>query len=147
LLSPNNGSSEVGEAVMFDLAWDSPTRWRDLNTVDLRFKRKKDTVLWMRFTEGLPNSTISLLDQAGGVVDSGNVGEAKLLVSKFAVVDLSQSGFTASGPDDPHVVLHLHTTFKAKAKGKLRAQMLATDDFANAQGPEPAGTWQVNKIV
>jgi hypothetical protein len=143
VLEPHKGNSDPGELVVFDLAWDSPTRWRDLTTLDLRFKRKKETLLWLRFTEGLPNSTISLLDEEGNVVDSGNVGEARKLKNKFGSVDLAQSGFTASGPDDPHVVVHYAVKFRARAEGKLRVQMLATDDFGNEQGPEPGGKWKV----
>lgn len=142
-ISPNNGSSMPGEYVLFDVAWDSPTRWRDLNTVDLRFKRGKQRVLWLRFTEGLPNSAFSILDKHGNVKESGNVGEAKILNTRFGALDLSQSGFTASGPNDPHVVLHYVVKFKPKARGKLKMQMLATDDFANEQGPERGGMWKV----
>ncbi len=144
-ISPNKGSSMPGEQQIFDVAWDSPTRWRDLNTVDLRFKRGKEIILWLRFTEGLPTSTFSLLDQDGNVIDSGNAGEAKILKNKFGALDLSQSGFTASGPNDPHVILHYAVKFKKSALGKLKMQMLATDDFANAQGPEPGGTWKVKE--
>lgn len=142
-ISPDKGSSDVGELQIFDVAWDSPTRWRDLNTVDLRFKRRHKRVLWLRFTEGLPNSTFAILDKHGNVKESGIVGEAKILNNRFGALDLAQSGFTASGPNDPHVVLHLAVKFKKSALGKLRMQMLATDDFANAQGPEPGGKWKV----
>lgn len=142
-LSPHKGSSNIGEQTVFDLAWDSPTRWRDLNTVDLRFKRGHEIVLWLRFTEGLPTSTFSLLDKDGNVVDSGNAGQVKLLQNKFGMLHVASSGFTASGPNDPHVMLHFAVTFKKQAEGKLKTQLLATDDFVNAQGPEPGGTWRV----
>lgn len=141
--SPHKGSSNAGEQQLFDVAWDSPTRWRDLQTVDLRFKRGKEILLWLRFTEGLPTSTFSILDKNGNVIDSGNAGDAKILKNKFGALDLSQSGFTASGPNDPHVVLHYAVKFKKSALGKLKMQMLATDDFANEQGPEPGGVWRV----
>lgn len=144
-ISPNKGSSQPGALQLFDVAWDSPTRWRDLQTVDLRFKRGKETLLWLRFTEGLPHSTFSILDKNGNVLDSGDAGDAKILKNKFGALDLSQSGFTASGPDDPHVVLHYAVKFKKPAAGKLKLQMLATDDFANEQGPEPGGKWKVKQ--
>jgi hypothetical protein len=140
---PNRGSSGFREQVIFDLAWDSPTRWRDLTTLDLRFKRGKDFPLWLRFTEGLPSSTISLLDENGNVVDSGSVGEDKKLKNEYGSLDLAQSGFTASGPDDPHVVVHFEVRFKRPSEGRLKIQMLATDDFGNDQGPETAGKWNV----
>lgn len=142
-VSPNKGSSEAKEQVVFDLAWDSPTRWRDLDTMDLRFKRGKDILLWLRFTEALPTSTISLLDNNGSVVDSGAVGQAGILKNKFGSVDLAQSDFTAAGPNDPHVVVHFAVTFKGNARGKARIQMSAADDLQNTQGPEPAGKWRV----
>lgn len=144
-ISPNKGSSQPGEQVLFDVVWDSPTRWRDLRTVDLRFKRGKEIILWLRFTEGLPMSTFSILDKNGNILDSGNAGDAKILKNKFGALDLSQSGFTASGPNDPHVVLHYAVKFKKSAEGKLKMQNLATDDFANEQGPEPGGTWKAKK--
>jgi hypothetical protein len=142
-VSPHKGNSDPAELVNFDLVWDSPTRWRDLTTLDLRFKRKKETLLWLRFSEGLPTSTISLLDEDGNVVDSGNVGEQRILKNKFGSVNLAQSGFTASGPDDPHVVVHFAVKFRERAEGKLRVLMYASDDFGHAQGPEPGGKWKV----
>ena len=145
VLSPQNGSSNVGEPVMFDLSWDSPTRRRDLNTVDLRFERGKEIILWLRFTEELPNSTFSLLDKHGNVIDIGNAGDAKPLKNKFGSLDLASSGFTTSGPDDPRVVLRYAVNFKKAALGDLKIQLLATDDFANEQGPEPGGSWLVIK--
>ena len=78
-------------------------------------------------------------DKQGNAVDSGNAGKAKLLINKFGALDLAQSGFTASGPADLHVVLLHAVKFKEYAVGKLRMQRLATDDFANARGPEPSG--------
>lgn len=144
-VSPRKGASRPGEQQLFDVAWDSPTRWRDLQTVELRFKRGKEILLWLRFTEGLPNSTFSILDQDGNVVDSGNAGAAHVLKNKFGALDLSQSGFTASGPNDPHVVLHFAVTLKKRALGKLKMQMLAADDFANDQGPEPGSVWRVKE--
>lgn len=144
-VSPNRGRSHAGEQVMFDLAWDSPTRWRDLNNLELKFKRGQDVLLWLRFTEGLPTSTISLLDEHGNVIDGGVVGDAKILKGKFGSLDLAQSSFTASGPNDPHVVIHVTVQFKKKAVGKSKILMLATDDFGNAQGPEPAGKWRVKE--
>lgn len=143
-LAPRKGSSGPGAEVVFDLDWVSPTRWRNLHTVDLRFARDGQKILWLRFTEGLPASTFSLLDAHGAVIASGAAGEARVLTGEFGALDLAQSGFSATGPNDPHVVIHYAVSFKAKAQGKLRAQVSATDDFGNRQPWEPKGRWRVN---
>jgi hypothetical protein len=135
-LLPRKGTSTAGEQVTFDLDWVSPTRWRDLKSLDLRFIKRGKVILWLRFVEGLPTSRFQFLDPQGNVLKSGDAGENRLLNNNFAALDLAQSGFTASGPDDPHVVVHFALKFKPDARGKLKIEIAGEDDFGNVQAPQ-----------
>jgi hypothetical protein len=140
---PRKGTSSVGEQVTFDLDWISPTRWRDLKSLDLLFKKRGKVIFWVRFEEGLPTSRFHLLDPQGNILKSGDAGANMVLKNDFAAMDLAQSGFTASGPDDPHVVVHFAIKFKSDARGKLKIEIAGEDDFGNVQGGQKVGQRQV----
>lgn len=71
-------------------------------------------------------------------------GAAQVLASDTVSLDLAQSGFQASGPDDPTVKVTFSLQFSGALAGRGgNIELFATDDDGTMQGPDLAGTWSV----
>ena len=141
--SPSIGSSDADLTTTFTLTWTHPIKWRDLNTLDLRLRDGDDIPVWVRFTEGV-TSTLSLLDSTGNILTTGLPGDPIVLESNTARFDLEHSSFLGTGPTGPSVTVKFAVSVKPVASARTYSiELLATDDFDNAQGPDRVGTWTV----
>ncbi len=144
LFVPNAGMGSVDLPVTFTLTWTHPIRWRDLQDLDLRLRDAAEIVLWVRFTEGLPDSVFSLLNADGSVADTGLPGENRLLENNSARLYLDQSSFVGAGPDDPDVTVNFGVSLKAPAAGRTYTiELVASEDSGDLQGPDIGGSWTV----
>ena len=153
-LTPSSGSSEVGEPTTFELTWTVPgaQSWRTLTFLDLKLADDDGSVgLWARFAPGFPNAFM-LLDGNGNVVSSGVPGNAGVLDSPTATLDLSKSTSQAAGVSSPTVTITFSVSFKPAAAGNgisshathvYDTEISATNQAGNLQGPENAGSWAV----
>jgi hypothetical protein len=141
--SPSIGSSDADITATFTLTWTHPIKWRDLNTLDLRLRDGDDIPVWVRFTEGV-TSTFSLLDSTGNLLGTGLPGEPIVLENTTARFDLEHSSFQGTGPTGPSVTVKFAVSVKPVASARTYSiELLATDDFDNAQGPDRVGTWTI----
>jgi hypothetical protein len=150
-LTPNSGSSEAGELTAFQAKWTVPggKSWRDLQSLDLRFSGESGLGLWARFLVG-ETSTFALLDRDGNIVAEGVPGSPEVLQSPLGTVDLSQSGFQGTGPDEPSVTVTFVVGFKGSGRHHgshaYKTELVATDVDGAIQGPEEFGTFAVRAI-
>jgi hypothetical protein len=151
-LTPKDGSSEVGEPATFELTWTVPKgqTWRDLKYLDLKLDDKGFIGLWARFLPGNP-SAFALLNNQGQIVAEGAAGNAGVLDSPTATLDLANISFQAAEPTSPTVTAKFVVSFKPAAAGDASAEAARVyDTFISAanlagtvQGPEKKGHWTV----
>lgn len=142
-LAPNSGGSEAGVLTTFTLTWTHPVAWRQLETLDLRFTGSEGALFAVRFTEDV-TSTFSLLDEEGEVVGTAPAGSDVVLQTEGGALDVARSGFSASGPKDPSVVVTFAVSFTQAAEGHTYTiELLASDDGGQIEGPDAAGTSRV----
>jgi photosystem II stability/assembly factor-like uncharacterized protein len=151
-LTPNGGSSDVGEPVTFTLTWTVPggQPWRSLKYLDLRLSDDDGVGLWARFLPGNP-SAFALLDGHGNIVADGVPGSTSLLDSPTATLDLAKSNIQAAGPASPIVTVNFALSFKPAAAGDAspsaarvyQSEISASNLAGTVQGPEKAGSWAV----
>ena len=111
-------------------------RWRDLNTVEVQLRSDKALGARVVYTEGMTNIAgievtdgLALYNSDGTVAGVGVPGEAAVLESDTALLDLAASTLQGSGPAGQSVSLTLAVRLKAKAAGRVyTTTVLASDD-------------------
>jgi hypothetical protein len=137
----------ANQPATLSLTWTHPTRWRDLNTVDVQLRHDEDMPLWVRFTEGLTETSgisltngLALYNGDGTLAGVGRPGQALVLESDTATLDLAHSQVAGSGPDGKTVTLTLAVRLKQLTAGNVyTVTLLASDDDGTLQGPNDAG--------
>jgi hypothetical protein len=138
--APPDVIARVGQRVDYGVQWTHPTRWRLLDTIDVRLSDEQGEVLTVRFDQ--PNNTFSLFDPANGTFTHAEVpGSRTHFETSAAVMYLEDSEVIGSGPTGRSVLLKLNLSFKPKASGRtLQVEAFATDVFGTQQGFDPVGT-------
>jgi hypothetical protein len=150
-LTPVTANTTANQTTTLTLIWTHPARWRDLSTVDLQLRHQETMPLWVRLTEGLTKTQgismtngLALYDSDGTLAGVGEPGQARVLESDRALVDLAHSQVQGSGPEGKDVRLTLAVRLKDAAAGKVyTVTLLASDDAGALQGPNNAGTLTV----
>jgi hypothetical protein len=154
-LTPPDASATVEQTATLTLTWTHPERWRELNTVDVQLRHGEAMPLWVRFSEGLTETLgisvtngLTLYNSDGTLAGVGEVGEALILESDTAALDLAQSHVQGSGPQGRDVTLTLAVRLREPTAGKLYAvTLLASEDSGEMQGPNEAGTLAVGPFT
>jgi hypothetical protein len=147
-LTPATVTVTAEQPTTLTLTWTHPTRWRDLNHIDLQLRHEEQMPLWVRFTEGFTETAgisttngLALYNSDGTLAGVGMPGENELLESDSAVLDLAQSRVEGSSPDGQEVMLTLAVQLKQAAANQVyTATLLASSDDGMLQGPSDAGT-------
>lgn len=141
-------SASFGQPLKLDARWVHPVRWRNLNTVEVQLRSDEELGARIMYTEGVTNTAgvevtdgLALYNSDGSVAGVGVPGQAEVLESDTALLDLAASTVTGSGPTGKSVSLSLAVTLKANAAGRIyTTTVLASDDEGKFQGPHDTGT-------
>jgi uncharacterized repeat protein (TIGR01451 family) len=138
LLAPATREAAVGQPVTFAVEWTHPSAsWRNTQNMDLKLMDEAlNTVLWLRFTEANPASTVTLLGTEGtpiasGTLVSGQLGDdIDLLVTDTVTLHLGQTRFFGSGQT---VVVSPTVTFGPAAVGAYTIRYSVDDDAEQSE--------------
>ena len=134
----------VDERLTYTLTWIHPVNWHTLNTIDLRIRDDRGTIIQIRFSESA--GTFSLVDKHAKHAKPARPGSKGTLETSAAALHLSKSSAVGSGPTGPSVTLTYGLSFKPPAKGRTyHVEVFATDDSGTQQGWEKVGTLTVRK--
>ena len=158
-LSPDNAIAREGEVIDYAVTWIVPDGqvWRDLKTIDIRWRQGNNIALWIRWDElsntfsvcnpsvrkskgrrggGLPNSAV--------VCGSGELpGSAFGLEGALGQLHLAEATVVGSGPTGQSVTLNLPVSFGPNATGHYEVELAATDDFGAEDDFVPASDLRV----
>jgi hypothetical protein len=138
-LSPNQRTVAAKEAVDYVLDWKHPTVWRDLTSMEVRFRSGDDIALWVRWDERA-NTFLLVKPKTGRLGRAHQAGSRPRLQTKFASLYLRGSTAKGSGPKGPSVAVTFDLSFKNKASGReWTVEVWATDDSGAIQEFEWAG--------
>ena len=151
-LSPDDARTETGKAVSYSVGWtvSEGEVWRNLRTLDLRFRKGHRTALWVRWDE-VANSFSVCRDVLGpddGAESDEDVhdkrpaadvvcspgetpGSLVTLGTRSARLNVAESSVIGSGPTGQRVTLDLPITFESGAAGHYRVELAATDDLGH----------------
>ena len=147
-VTPDDLRVPLGDRANFAVTWTVPVGevWRNLNTIDVRFRKGNQIALWLRWDEAANTLALCEENDAGnGVCSPGKVlGSPDTLEASLARVFLADSSAVGSGPTGPDVTLNLAIEFLGKAKGHLYdVEVAATDDLGHADNFVTATTVHV----
>jgi hypothetical protein len=137
---------------VYHFKWITPTVWRDLATLQLRFVDPTNgrAIFWILWDQA--SNAFSLVNDNG--VPTGRAaapGSSDPLQTGSAILRLDATTVVPGGPTAPDVTLALPITFKSEAAGpdqrEYRVEVLATDDGGRAQGFAPAGIVRVSRTA
>jgi len=142
-LDPRDTVTEVDRETPLTLTWTSPTRWRDLSTVDIRLRSVHGVAIWLRFDEAA--NTIALIHPAdvsvGPALPPGSPDE---LGGEQVSAVLADSTVQTRAPDGPTVDLTFALRFERGAAGSsYLVDAAATDDAGDVQDFDTLGTISV----
>jgi len=142
---PQQGVAAVGQEGVYSVRWTHPTRWRLLNTIDVRLMDGDQAVLWVRFDE--TDGTFSQYNPHSDKYHSPSLpGSNRVYAGNQVQMLLKGSSAVGSGPTGPSVDLNLDFIFGPNAAGHVfRVEAFAEDDFGQQQGFEPVGTIEVER--
>jgi uncharacterized repeat protein (TIGR01451 family) len=138
LLAPATREAAVGQPVTFAVEWTHPSAsWRNTQNMDLKLMDEAlNTALWLRFTEGNPESIVTLLSAEGtpvvsGTLVSGQFGQnSDLIVTDTVTLHLGQTRFFGSGQT---VVVSPTVTFGPAAVGAYTIHYSVDDDAEQSE--------------
>jgi len=134
----------IDEPLIYTLTWIHPVNWHTLNTIDLRIRDDRGTIIQIRFSESA--GTFSLVDKHDKHAKPALPGSKGTLETSAAALHLAKSSAVGSGPTGPSVTLTYGLSFKPPAKGRTyQVEVFATDDGGTQQGWDKLGTLQVRK--
>jgi hypothetical protein len=152
-LDPSAASVAVHERFNYAFIWTvpEPGTWHDLQSLQLRIRDGKDTILWMRWEE--TTNTISLFNEASGKFGPGfKPGSPNVLQSAQATLNLAETTVKAvdsvlgTGPTSPSVQLNLGLSFKPSSAGRTFVVEVAASDHRGHEEPfAKAGTLTVTQ--
>jgi hypothetical protein len=149
-ISPQDARVPAETPIQYSLSWTVPPPevWRNLKTIDLRFRKGNQVPLWLHWDEAA--NTFSLCqatDDGQSICSTGALpGTPAVLETDLAQVSLANTSVVGSGPTGPNVTLNLGITFKSKAAGHLYdLEVSATDDFGNQDDFTPGTSIHVEQ--
>ena len=149
-ISPQNARVPAETPVNYSLSWTVPPPevWRNLKTIDLRFRKGNQIPLWLRWDEAANTFSLCQATDDGNTVcgPGASPGTATFLETPDAEVSLANTSVIGSGPTGPSVILNLGITFKGKAAGHLYdLEVAATDDLGNQDDFTPGTSVHVQQ--
>lgn len=149
-LSPGKARAHVGEPVYYSLTWTVPEGevWRNLKTLDLRFREGNRIPLWVHWDESA--NTFSVCDKSGKKDSDVQCtaaelpGSAVMLQADSAQLDLAHTTVVGSGPTGRSVTLNLAIIFGKKSPGHYQIELSASDDLGHNDDFVPASEAQVD---
>jgi hypothetical protein len=138
-LSPTDTTVAPKERLGFTLDWKHHQVWRDLTTLELRFRDGAEVAMWVRWDE--TSNTFGLVDpKTGRVGPVKEAGGSPRLETELATLYLAGSTAQGSGPTGSSVAVTYEVSFKNLAAGReWIVEVGATDDFGAVQQFEEAG--------
>src|SRR5690606_8448057 len=132
----------------FAISWTHPiSSWRVMQNIDIRLKDVADqTALWLRFTEGSPTSTLSLLNRSGEQIGisplvSGQWGEpGEIVVTDTVTLHLADTIFFGSGQT---VIISPTVSFGSLAPGRYMVEFTVNNDEGEIQDADVVGAFYV----
>ncbi len=130
---PADARVPAGSRINYSMTWTVPPSevWRDLNTIDLRFRKGNQIPLWLRWDETA--NTFSVCEESNSAIvcsAAAMPGTSTILQTPLADVYLADTSVVGTGPTGPSVALNLSIAFREKAAGHLYdLEVAATDDF------------------
>lgn len=149
MLAPLPDSSvPVGVQQTFAISWTHPiSSWRVMQNIDVRLQDVSDqTAFWIRFTEGSPTSTISLLNSSGqqmasSSLVSGQWGQPEELeVPDMVTLHMADTIFFGSGRT---VIISPTVSFGSLAPGRYMVQFAVNNDDGEVQDADVVGAFYV----
>ncbi len=149
MLSPLPDSSvPVGVQQTFAISWTHPiSSWRVMQNIDIRLKDVSDqTALWLRFTEGSPTSTLSLLNSSGEQIGisplvSGQWGQPEdIVVTDTVTLHMADTIFFGSGQT---VIISPTVSFGSLAPGRYMVEFTVNNDEGEIQDADVVGAFYV----
>ncbi len=149
MLSPLPDSSvPVGVQQTFAISWTHPiSSWRVMQNIDIRLKDVSDqTALWLRFTEGSPTSTLSLLNSSGEQIGisplvSGQWGQPEeIVVTDTVTLHMADTIFFGSGQT---VIISPTVSFGSLAPGRYMVEFTVNNDDGEIQDADVVGAFYV----
>ncbi|HUM69189.1 MAG TPA: S8 family serine peptidase, partial [Chloroflexota bacterium] len=149
MLAPLPDSSvPVGVQQTFAISWTHPiSSWREMQNIDIRLKDVADqTALWIRFTEGNPTSLMSLLNNSGqqmgsGELVSGQYGQsADIEITDMVTLHMADTIFFGSGRT---VIISPTVTFGSLAAGRYMVEFTVDNDQGEVQDADVVGAFYV----
>jgi uncharacterized repeat protein (TIGR01451 family) len=149
MLAPLPDSSvPVGVQETFAISWTHPiSSWRVMQNIDIRLKDVSDqTAFWIRFTEGSPTSTISLLNTSGDMIASrplvsGQPGQPEELeVPDLVTMHMADTVFFGSGRT---VIISPTVSFGSLAPGRYMVEFTVNNDDGEVQDADVVGAFYV----
>jgi CSLREA domain-containing protein len=137
----------VGDHLTYRLTYTitNGRSWRELSTIEVRFRDAQGTVLSLLYEEvtGAPG----LFSLANPGNDHGFAPQSRnRLETSAATVYLQGTQVAPNVPDPSSVALTFDVSFKPQAAGRTyNVEIIATDDSGRRQGPELAGTLEVER--
>jgi hypothetical protein len=134
-LTPYDAIVAANEKLDYSFTWTvpAPLTWRDLQTVDLRFRDEQDVILLLRFDAA--SQTFSVFNEASGRFERGfAAGSPNRLQTTAATVHLADSSVVGSGPTGQSLLLHLSLSFNPHMAGRsFLVEAAASDNLGNEQ--------------
>ncbi len=149
MLAPLPDSSvPVGVQQTFAISWTHPiSSWREMQNIDIRLKDVADqTALWVRFTEGNPTSLMSLLNNSGeqigsGELVSGQYGQSPdIVIADMVTLHMADTIFFGSGRT---VIISPTVTFGSLAPGRYMVEFTVDNDQGEVQDADVVGAFYV----
>jgi uncharacterized repeat protein (TIGR01451 family) len=143
-----DSSVGVGVQQTFAISWTHPiSSWRVMQNIDIRLKDVSDqTAFWIRFTEGSPTSTLSLLNSSGEQIGgrplvSGQWGEPDdLVVTDTVTLHMADTIFFGSGRT---VIISPTVSFGDLAPGRYMVEFTVNNDEGEVQDADVVGAFYV----
>jgi hypothetical protein len=148
-MEPKQAFVDALEPLTYSLAYTitEGRNWRDLKSVQLKFRDDEGTVLWVEFDPA--QLTLSLVDP-----DTGRRGPAfapghpNRLETSAATVLLANSQVQTGVPNPSSVTLNLAVSFKPQADARVfDVEVITVDKDGISQGPDLVGRLQVGEVT
>jgi len=154
-LSPDEARVPTDELVNYAVTWTVPEGrvWRDLKTIDLRFRQGQKTALLVHWDEAANTFSLCEGNRKGAKSDesldctAGALpGSGEVLQTESAQLYLAGTSVVGSGPTGRTVTLNLALKFRDSAAGPwYTIDLAASDDFGHQDDFVEGGKVKVEK--
>jgi hypothetical protein len=154
-LSPEEARISTDELVNYSVTWTVPEGrvWRDLNTIDLRFRQGQKTALLVHWDEAANTFSLCEGNRKGAKSDesldctAGALpGSGEVLQTESAQLYLAGTSVVGSGPTGRTVTLNLALKFRESAAGPwYNIDLAGSDDSGHQDDFVEGGKLKVEK--